>query len=312
MNTEFMDKVEKQLLESGLAQTSVNLYLQQYKTLAGGPFKNTGFLKDIENIMKTIEPYGVSTQKTYLSAIVALLSLAKRKTPLLDTYKQILDKKIAEYNETSKNRKTEKEQQNWMSQEDINTLKEDLKKQVEEFKGGKINSKQWDKLQSLLLISLYTEIPPRRNQDYQYCYVVKSEKDLEQTKNYLISPEHKFIFQKYKTSKKEGKQEISFADSEDLKEVIRIYLQHHPLNRGKKSNDYPLIVDANGEPYKPTNSITRLLNRAFKKKVGSSLLRKIYLTNKYGDKLDLLDDMRKTASQMGHSVSTAQNVYIKK
>lgn len=312
MDTEFMQKVEKQLRDSGLADSSVALYMQQYKTLNGGPFKNLSFLKDVDNVKKIIEPYGTNTQKTYLSAIVALLSLQKRKTPVFDTYKEMLDEKIREYKEKDKNQKTEKEEKNWMSWEEIETLKKDLREKVDSFKDSKINAKQWDTLQSLLLVSLYTEIPPRRNQDYQFCYVVKDDKNLEDNKNYLILPSHKFVYNKYKTSKKEGKQEIDFSDNANLIEIIGLYLRHHPLNKGKKSNNFPLLVDANGETYKATNSITRLLNRAFKKKVGSSLLRKIYLTAKYGDKLELLEEMRKTAAQMGHSSGTAQAVYIKK
>lgn len=312
MNTEYMEKIGKQLKEKNdLSDASINLYLQQMRTLNGGePFKNLTFLKDVENVKKIIEAYGTNTQKTYLSAVVAVLSLGK-KSRLLDTYKELLDEKIKEYNEKDKNEKTEKENKNWMSWDEIEELKTDLREKVNEFVNNKkITNKQWEILLRLLLVSLYTEIPPRRNQDYQHCYINKDEKGLNDDKNYLITSKDKFIFNKYKTAKSGGKQEIDFSKNDEFSKVLEMYLKHHPLLKGKKS-DIPFLVDSNGTHYTATNAITRLLNKAFGKKVGSSMLRKIYLTSKYGDKLETFKEMRELAKSMGHSASTAQNVYIK-
>jgi hypothetical protein len=63
------------------------------------------------------------------------------------------------------------------------------------------------------------------------------------------------------------------------------------------------------EPYKNTNSITLLLNRIFKKNIGASMLRKMYLTSKYGDNAEQL---KKDASAMGTSTGVIQTNYIKK
>lgn len=311
MNTPFMDKLAKQLGEKGLSESSVSLYLQQLRTLNDNePFKNLTFLKNKDDVLKRLEPYGTNTQKTYLSAVVAVLSLGK-PSKLLEEYKELLQKKIDEYNEKDKNAKTEKEEKNWMSWEDIQTLKSDLREKVNKFASSKkITGKQWEQILHLFLISLYTEIPPRRNQDYQYCYIRKDEKGMEKDKNYLITSADKFIFNKFKTSKSNGTQEIDFSDNDEFKSVLELYLKHHPLMKGKK-NDIPLLVDMSGSPFTASNAITRILNKAFGKKVGSSMLRKIYLTSKYGDKLDTLKEMRETAKMMGHTASTAQNVYIK-
>ena len=63
------------------------------------------------------------------------------------------------------------------------------------------------------------------------------------------------------------------------------------------------------EPYKNTNSITLLLNRIFKKNIGASMLRKMYLTSKYGHNAEQLkNDM----TAMGSSVEVATHNYIKK
>jgi hypothetical protein len=57
------------------------------------------------------------------------------------------------------------------------------------------------------------------------------------------------------------------------------------------------------------NSITRILNKLFNpKKVGSSLLRHVYLTHKYGD---TLNELEADTQAMATSSKMAQDVYIK-
>lgn len=311
MNTPYMDKLGKQLGEKGLSDSSVALYLQQLRTLNDNtPFKSLTFLKDKDAVLKRMEIFGSNTQKTYLSAVVSALSLGKG-SKLLDEYKELLQEKIDEYNEKDKNAKTEKEEKNWMSWEDIAELKKELREKVDKTASQKkITANQWNDILRLFLISLYTEIPPRRNQDYQYCFIRKDDKGMEKDKNYLITSDNKFIFNKFKTSKSNGTQEIDFSDNNEFKSILELYLKHHPLIKTKKT-DMPLLVDASGTPFTATNSITRLLNKAFGKKVGSSMLRKIYLTSKYGDKLDLLKELKDVSRQMGHNTSTQQGVYIK-
>jgi chorismate-pyruvate lyase len=56
------------------------------------------------------------------------------------------------------------------------------------------------------------------------------------------------------------------------------------------------------------NSITRILNKVFGKKVGVSLLRNIYLTDKYSNKVE---DLKEDAEAMGTSSNTILNNYVK-
>ena len=80
--------------------------------------------------------------------------------------------------------------------------------------------------------------------------------------------------------------------------------------KGKKINDkkeIPFLCDFKGEPLLQVNSITYILNRIFKKKIGSSMLRHFYLSEKYFDKVkEMADD----AKNMSHSLSM-QKDYIK-
>ena len=97
---------------------------------------------------------------------------------------------------------------------------------------------------------------------------------------------------------------------DELFSIILHYFKHHPL-LGKKvtiRTNVPFLVYQNGEPLSQVNAITRILNKIFGKKVGSSLLRAIYLTSKYGD---VKKEMKDDAKAMSHSVQTQQTTYVK-
>ena len=98
---------------------------------------------------------------------------------------------------------------------------------------------------------------------------------------------------------------------DQLMDVIRLYLQHHPFaNKLKhKKHNVPFLVNYYGEPLMNSNDITKILNRVFGKRVGSSLLRNIYLTSKYAD---VIEDLEEDAANMSTSVDTALNHYIKR
>jgi hypothetical protein len=76
----------------------------------------------------------------------------------------------------------------------------------------------------------------------------------------------------------------------------------------KKTGAVPLLVNNLGEPFEANNAITRILNKIFGRRIGVSLLRNIYLTDKYSGKVA---ELNADATQMGTSASTIQNQYIK-
>ena len=67
------------------------------------------------------------------------------------------------------------------------------------------------------------------------------------------------------------------------------------------------MVSHTGNPLVQTNSMTKLLNKVFGKKISSSALRHIFLTDKYKG---VVDEMKEDADKMGHSTGQ-QKDYIK-
>jgi integrase len=65
-------------------------------------------------------------------------------------------------------------------------------------------------------------------------------------------------------------------------------------------------MTADGKALTAVNAITRILNKIFGKKLGSSMLRHIFLSDKYDIK-----EMEEDAEAMGHSVAE-QRKYLRK
>ena len=124
--------------------------------------------------------------------------------------------------------------------------------------------------------------------------------------NYYDINNKMFNFMNYKTQKTYKLQQIQV--NEELVNNINTYLKYHPLIKSLKEHDIPFLVNKEGEPLTSNNAITRILNKIFGKNIGSSMLRNIFLTDKFGDENKEKADIVK---QMATSTQTADTNYIK-
>jgi hypothetical protein len=307
--TEFMLNLSKQLVEEKkVAESTASAYIKSLYILNGkAPFKTLTFLKDTEGIQKKISEYADNTQKALLATITSVLGLFKDKPTYKKSYAHYYEKmmgKAKDMKEADTSEKTVKEKDNWIDWKEVQEKHKGLADETAKFVGQKnITPEQFSVLLHYLVLSLYTEVQPRRNQDYLDMYVVKKWKeDLPKDKNYLDLATHQFIFNKYKTQKTYGEQKIAIP--EELMRVVQLYIKHHPLVKGNKTKttEYRFLVFPDGTPLTAVNAITRILNRIFGKKIGSSMLRHIFLSSKYDIK-----EMENDAEAMGHSVSEQKN-----
>ena len=306
----FESKLKKKMEEKGLSKSSIELYLKNVKKLNDDkPILNFAFLKDIENIKKKLEKYKPNTIRNYYISISSVLSLAG------DSYKKLHQEyhnKMMELNKDLNKKekmevKTDEQKKNWISQEEVKNTLDDLKQKVEKFKNDKkITKYEYDTLLNYLVLALYVLNPPRRNKDYQIMMMFRNYKDdLNENYNYLDVDNKQFIFRNYKTEKTHGEQIIPIND--DLMSIINLYIKHYPQKLNKKFY-VPFLVNYKGEPLTKINDITNILNKIFDKKIGSSMLRKIYLTEKYSD---VKKESKKDAELMAHSQSVQMNNYVK-
>jgi hypothetical protein len=207
------------------------------------------------------------------------------------------------------NSKSQTQSEQWINQAEVLKIYEEVKAKAEPLLSlKKIGSKQWDEILDYIVLSLYVMIAPRRNADYlkmKYIKNIKSIQDKEDYKeyNYFIKDSHLFIFFNFKTSNTYKTQEVPVPP--DLYNLLMKYIKIHP---DRKQNEFFLLVNSKGEPMTASNCITRILNKIFKKKIGVSMLRSIYLTDKFGDKEK---DIKQTATDMGTSSNMISNNYIK-
>jgi len=319
----FIESLTQQMKDKKqLSDSSIQAYLRNLKKLNNDEiFKNFNFLKDSDQIQKKLEGYKENTKRNYLISIVSVLSLNDKPTikKLHDKYYDLMMKKSDQINkDVNPNDLTETQEKNWISWADVKKKYEELEKDVDSFyKQKEISDNQYNTLLAYTILSLYIHQAPRRNKDYQIMELTsKYGPTLLKNVNYLDLVKKVFIFNNYKTSNKYGTQLIKISDN--LWEALLKYFKHHKYVSFKANNKGPVLNEnddnnmfltyRNGKPLDKVNSITRILNKIFNRAIGSSMLRHIFLTDKYGD---TLNEAEKDAKEMAHS-SGMQKDYIKK
>ena len=309
--TSFKKQLTDGFVEKKLSASSIKMYLRNLEKLNDDmPLKNLNFLKDIASIQQRLDKYKENTKRGYLISIVSALSLDKKRQKLYDEYYKLMMAKNKELKSVeSLNEKTPQQEANWITWDEVKTAMSALEDKIKSFTGNKeINEHQYNTLLQTVVLALYVLLPPRRN-EYQKMCIVKTDSGLPIDTNYLTTDTQQFVFNTFKTAKKEG--QIKEDIPPELMRVIQVYMKFHPLLKGKKvlkTTCIPFLVYYNGSPLTQVNAITRILNKTFGKKVGSSMLRAIYLTSKYGD---IRKEMLEDSKAMSHSVQTQQTNYVK-
>jgi integrase len=289
------DKRDKPISES-----SRKLYQRNLEKLNDEkPVTSLGFLTDVSKIMQTISKYKPTTQRSFIISICTVLKNNNEK--LYQTYFEILSKMNSDLKVHVE--KTEKQKDNWMGEDEITNIYSKLKKSVPK----KIKSKEdYDAVLNFMIMSLYVLQAPRRNIDYTLMKISSEMSDKKY--NYLDLNNKKFIFNNYKTQGTYLSTVVDIPD--DLMRIILMYVKVHPESKKLKNKKYNIhfLSTFYGENIEKSASMTNILNKIFDKKIGSSMLRNMYLTNKYGS---MMKEMKGDVKSMATSVDTAMNNYIK-
>jgi integrase len=291
-------EIIQKLKDKGLSDKSIKLYVTILKGLNDKKeIRDFKFLSNPKKILLKLKDYKPTTQRNALIAVVSVLKNLNN-----DLYKSYYDlmiemnKKIED--NSKENKKTETQNNNWMKWSEVQKKFDEL---VKKLKGSKnISEEGYDNYLDAVILGLYTLLPPRRNVDYLLMKVSKDGKDLDTKFNWLDMKKKQFIFNNYKTKKAFGQQILDVPA--ELMDLLKKYLKY------KKEGEGYLLVKFSGERLKSDNAITRRLNKIFDKNVSSSMLRHIYLSDKYGK---VQEEMKDDAEAMAHSVSQ-QKDYIKR
>src|SRR5210317_259877 len=294
--TKAIEKLTAKMMDNGLSTGTIKLYLQRLTTLnEGKEIKSFTFLKKTDKVIKIISELKRNTQLSYYGSLIGIIKLLPR-----NTYNISLNAYISEHDKLKKDLQEEPITKKDIPTEDnISELKDKYTKESKAIKDKQVNKKQYNILLQNLVLSLYTDIHPRRNQDYLLMKITDDydkEGEDKTEYNWYDKKNKKLIFNKYKTSKTYGKQEVDISKNKSLLSNLKMYLKH------RRDNDNWLLVKWSSQYFKQDNDITRELNKIFGGNFSVNSLRHYYVTNKYKD---IKDD----AEKMGHSVGTSQTIY---
>ena len=272
-------------------------HISRLRILAGGDTNDLNFLKDYEKVFEDI--LSNENPHTRLNLLATCCKVLNGVEDSIDAY-IFYKSKLHELKEKQKFLpRTEKQIENWLTKEQVLEVFGKLAEDTEHL----WKKKEWDigeflLFQSFVVLSLFVLHHPRRSSDYNLMKIGKSG-DLES--NWFLKKQKKFVFNVFKTMKTAGSQEIEVC--EDLMKILKKYLKHHP---SKDEKEYFLIYEGD---------VSTILKNIFGKKVGTTMLRNIMLSNEYSSKMrqvkELYDEIEKTATAMGSSLNTALQVYIK-
>lgn len=220
----------------------------------------------------------LNTRKTKLAYLIGFL----KKTPefsneaALKAYQDKLANLVVEFgNKKVAQEATEKEKNNWLSWAEVQTAAFKMKKQF---------YKSLTDLENAILVSLYTDMVPTRN---DYSFLGFDEK----SPNWINLWTGDITIREHKTAKTEG----------ELKRTVpltTLVMIHLLLEKDKTRKTLFLDTEAN-----LSTRLIRLFEKYTEKKIGSTMLRHIYLTEQQKGEKTIVEK-QELAKSMGHCVQT--------
>jgi len=278
-------------------------------------YKDLGYLlTDYKNVIKLVdENYtNPSTNRNFINSILVYVQIKHADPKVIDAYTITRDKNAKIY-EDGANTKSDKVKDNWITLEQYDALIDKLYNEIKTdglFERDCKGAVEFFKLQDLVLLMFYRNYPIRNDlADMQVFTAFEYKKHADdKTNNYLVIRKDKFeiVLNVYKTSKVYDTLtfDITYKDNPRLFKLIRRLLEFNDTGY--------FIVNKNMEPITPnqlSKNITGIFYKHLKKKVGTTMIRDITLTEKFSDKNKEQETMSKI---MGNSIRTQNMVYIKK
>ena len=273
------------------------------------------FLKDVEDVKDKIKHLHYTSQRNYYNSIIILLmalNSEKKQDKLLSKYNTMRDNLNKQYEDDNATGKiSDKQKANFV---DIQVVKDGIEAMGKELKEKKFKKADNLSAKDKTLLMVYTLFQihirlPLRNDLAQALAITKrqytklSEED-KKANNYLIVEKGKMFLaiNKFKTSKKFEALNIDIP--KDLEKLLRTYIRINGMG--------VLFKTSTGAPL-TRNALSQLLIKFSKKYMGgksisTTMLRKIVLSDKFGD---LKKEQKEMSKITGHSVETMNNVYVK-
>lgn len=308
-------------LDNKLAQSTIKSYWFRFKQLVeyiknenNNDFNLLYLIKYKNKVIDIINHYIVnnSTKIVYISSILYVLNyfiINKNYINIDDLniikndYKTYFTKIRNEIKENNTGEFSEKEKENILSYSEItNIFNDNYNKYIDIIKKKTIvKIDDYYKIQNMVILSFYVLIMPVRNKEIAS---LKYKKYDDNTDNYIDINNKLLIFNDYKTSKKYKKNIIDLKDNNKLIDLIKSFILFKNKNGFKKE----YLFNSNTDTNLDKSSITHRLNAIINKKISSSMIRKIFITDNKGD---YINNLNNTAKNMMNSPNVLISHYNK-
>ena len=277
---------------------------------------NYDFLKKPEDVMDKLSDLHYLSQRNILNAVVVLLMALnsdEKYDKLLEEYGNLRDGLNDKYSDEQKSGIiSDKQSKNFATTEEVFTM---INKMADELKPLKKKSKddttkkEMQLLQAFVLFNIYARMPFRNDvagmeaiQKRAYNKLSEEEK---KAKNFLVVEKNGlfFVLNKYKTAKKYEELDLPIEDP-TLKKILRYYLKMNGMGVLFKTSTGKALTRI-----ELSKVLLKYSQKYMGKSISTTLLRKIYLSSKYGN---MKEELEKDNKVMGHSKAVALDTYVKK
>ena len=304
-----MTDVKKEIkkLRPNLKDNTIHQYsLQLTKLQKLFDTDNYKFLDNPKDVANKISHLHYTSQRNAYNAIILLLLAIEGDKELIEEYSKMRDELNNKYEEEQASGKiSEKQSKNFVEMSEVENMVNEMGNTVKGYKKKEsLNQNERQLLKAYTLFSILIRIPTRNDQAGMILISKKMYNKLKEedkkAHNYLLMEKSsmKFIYNQYKTAKKYAENIVDVP--KDLEKILRMYIRI----MGIKSGDVLFDMTKNAQ----SQLLLKMSQKYMGKRISSTMIRKIYLSSKYGD---TLKEMKEDAKMMGHSTDVAQSVYIK-
>jgi len=265
------------------------------------------------NLLEKFEDFTPTKKRNFISTLVVYLRITKATKSKIawfcDQMYQVV-KKIRKHHREFGNQRTERQKRLWIAPEHLEKFYKESVKTAQEFLNLRRKLVRYENFEVrdslMVIIHNNPHNPPPRNDWATAVFSESAEGDDEQTKVYRVKTRW-FVGIYGKTKKARGQSKIPLKAP--FSTLLAKYIKKNKLKFGDR-----LFTNNSGNPFTASSygaHIRAIFKKRFGIAAGTSMLRVMYISNKYKMLPQILRDLEMDAKTMMHNSETSREHYLK-
>ena len=294
-------KTNRPTLSPGSLRTYLSILKNTSKAISAPLESAEDVVTHCAKILESVKDCSANVRKTRLSACVVACEKAKGASKALEAFRECMKEDRKTFNEQQdKQEMTERQKEGMVPYAEVMEKYHKLEAEVIPLmKKDTLTKQDFSRVQLYVLLSCMLLIEPRRSMDWTE-FKIRSIDDAKDNYVKVIKRKPTLVFNTYKTARKYGQQMEDCPPA--LYRIIKRWMDFNPHEW--------LLMNTRQNGKITSTQLTNILYAFFQKPISSSMLRHIYLTEKYKN-IPALADMKKTATAMAHSVEEGLRYVLK-